>query len=216
MQLSLLVAVLAIVDTALSLAERWVSATVGEGLIFDMRSMVFRHVQRMPLAFFTRTQTGALITRLNNDVLGAQQAFTDTLSNVVSNFISVVHRARGDVLPVVADHAGRAHHCCRSSCCRPAGSVASCRRSPARLRLNAEMNTTMTERFNVSGALLVKLFGRPADQAALRGTGGPGARHRHHVGDVQPGVLRLADAHRLARHGHRATAGAALWPSTAR
>jgi ATP-binding cassette subfamily B protein len=83
-KLALIVAGLAVIDALLSLAQRWVSATVGEGLIFDLRSKVFRHVQRMPLAFFTRTQTGALITRLNNDVLGAQQAFTDTLSNVVS------------------------------------------------------------------------------------------------------------------------------------
>ena len=72
------------------LGIRWVSAKVGEGLIFDMRSQVFSHIQRMPLAFFTRTQTGALISRLNNDVIGAQQAFTDTLSSIVSNFISVV------------------------------------------------------------------------------------------------------------------------------
>ena len=165
-KLALLVAVLAIVDTALSLAERWVSATVGEGLIFDMRSLVFRHVQRMPLAFFTRTQTGALVTRLNNDVLGAQQAFTDTLSNVVSNFISVVIVLGAMfflswqitlvaliMLPVFvlpARWVGRK----LSSITREG------------YALNAEMNTTMTERFNVSGALLVKLFGRPEDEAA--------------------------------------------------
>ncbi len=157
---------LAIVDTALSLAERWVSATVGEGLIFDMRSKVFRHVQRMPLAFFTRTQTGALVTRLNNDVLGAQQAFTDTLSNVVSNFISVVIVLGAMfflswqitlvaliMLPVFvlpARWVGRK----LSSITREG------------YALNAEMNTTMTERFNVSGALLVKLFGRPDDESA--------------------------------------------------
>jgi ATP-binding cassette subfamily B protein len=165
-KLSLLIAVLAIVDTALSLAERWVSATVGEGLIFDMRSKVFRHVQRMPLAFFTRTQTGALVTRLNNDVLGAQQAFTDTLSNVVSNFISVVIVLGAMfflswqitlvaliMLPVFvlpARWVGRK----LSSITREG------------YALNAEMNTTMTERFNVSGALLVKLFGRPDDESA--------------------------------------------------
>ncbi len=80
---------LAIVDTGLSIGIRWVSAKVGEGLIFDMRSKVFEHIQKMPIAFFTRTQTGALISRLNNDVIGAQQAFTDTLSSVVSNLISV-------------------------------------------------------------------------------------------------------------------------------
>ena len=88
--LAFLVAGLAILDAALGLAERWVSAIVGEGLIFDMRARVFAHVQSMPIAFFTRTQTGALVTRLNNDVLGAQQAFTDILSSVISNFVSVV------------------------------------------------------------------------------------------------------------------------------
>ena len=88
--LALVAAVLAIVDTGLTIGIRWVSAKVGEGLIFDMRSQVFEHIQRMPLAFFTRTQTGALISRLNNDVIGAQQAFTDTLSSVVSNLISVI------------------------------------------------------------------------------------------------------------------------------
>ena len=80
---------MAFADTGLSIGIRWVSAKVGEGLIFDMRSKVFAHIQRMPIAFFTRTQTGALISRLNNDVIGAQQAFTDTLSSIVSNLISV-------------------------------------------------------------------------------------------------------------------------------
>ena len=80
---------LAMVDAGLSLWQRWVSARIGEGLIFDMRTKVFAHIQRMPIAFFTRTQTGALVTRLNNDVLGAQQAFTDTFSSVVSNVIGV-------------------------------------------------------------------------------------------------------------------------------
>ena len=83
-------AVLAIVDAGLVLTERRISAYIGESLIYDMRSKVFRHIQRMPLAFFTRTQTGALVSRLNNDVIGAQQAFTDLLSNVVGNFVTVV------------------------------------------------------------------------------------------------------------------------------
>ena len=87
--LAAVAAVLAVADTGLSIGIRWVSAKVGEGLIFDMRSKVFEHIQKMPIAFFTRTQTGALISRLNNDVIGAQQAFTDTLSSVVSNLISV-------------------------------------------------------------------------------------------------------------------------------
>lgn len=88
--LACLVAALAIVSAVLALIQRWYSARIGEGLIYEMRSQVFDHVQRMPLAFFTRTQTGALISRLNNDVLGAQQAFTGTLSSVVSNLVGVV------------------------------------------------------------------------------------------------------------------------------
>ena len=86
----LVVAVLAVVEAALGLMQRWFSARIGEGLIFDLRTEVFAHVQRMPVAFFTRTQTGALVSRLNNDVIGAQQAFTSTLSGVVSNMISLI------------------------------------------------------------------------------------------------------------------------------
>ena len=140
------------------------SAKVGEGLIFDMRSKVFEHIQRMPIAFFTRTQTGALISRLNNDVIGAQQAFTDTLSSVVSNLISVmlvlivmfflswqITLISLIILPVFVIPAKRVG-----------------RRLSVITResygLNAQMNTTMNERFNVSGALLVKLFGRPNEE----------------------------------------------------
>src|SRR4029079_4853074 len=88
-----LIAALAVIDAGLSLIQRWYSARIGEGLIFDMRTEVFDHVQTMPLAFFTRTQTGALVSRLNSDVLGAQQAFTSTLSGVVSNVVSLVFTA---------------------------------------------------------------------------------------------------------------------------
>ena len=87
-----------------------------------MRSKVFRHIQRMPLAFFTRTQTGALVSRLNNDVIGAQQAFTDLLSNVVGNLVTVVIVLGGHVLPELADHPGRARSCSPSSSSRPASS----------------------------------------------------------------------------------------------
>jgi ATP-binding cassette subfamily B protein len=87
--LALIVGALALFDAGLQLTERRISAYIGEGLIFDMRAKVFRHIQRMPLAFFTRTQTGALVSRLNNDVIGAQQAFTDLLSNVVGNLVTV-------------------------------------------------------------------------------------------------------------------------------
>jgi ATP-binding cassette subfamily B protein len=162
--LALLVAGLAVVDAGLSLAQRLVSARVGEGLIFDLRARVFGHVQRMPLAFFTRTQTGALVTRLNNDVLGAQQAFTDTLSSVVSNLITVsivlvtmlllnwqITLVALSLLPVFV---------------LPARWVGRRLQSITResYGLNAQMNTTMTERFNVSGALLVKLFGRQDEE----------------------------------------------------
>jgi ATP-binding cassette, subfamily B, bacterial len=159
--LALLVAALAIADAGLSLWQRWVSARIGEGLIFDMRSQVFGHIQDMPIAFFTRTQTGALVSRLNNDVLGAQQAFTDTFSSVVGNFIGVtvtlvamfvlsweITLVALVLLPVFllpARFVGR-----RLASITREGYV-----------LNAEMTTTMTERFNVSGALLVKLFGHP-------------------------------------------------------
>jgi ATP-binding cassette, subfamily B, bacterial len=165
--LAALVALLAIVDSAVSLGNRWFSARIGEGLIYDMRSKVFEHIQRMPIAFFTRTQTGALISRINNDVLGAQQAFTGTLSNVVSNLISVtlvlitmfylswqITLIALILLPLFIVPArlmsGRLQRITRES-----------------YVLNADMSTQMSERFNVAGALLVKLFGRPADEAGL-------------------------------------------------
>src|SRR5918993_3287525 len=88
--LALTVAGIAVVQAGLSLVQRWCSAPIGEGLVFDLRTQVFEHVQRMPLAFFSRTQTGALVSRLNTDVQGAQQAFTSTLSTVVSNIATVV------------------------------------------------------------------------------------------------------------------------------
>ena len=171
--LALLVAGLALFDAVLSLINRWYSARIGEGLIYDLRSQVYAHVQQMPIAFFTRTQTGALITRLNNDVLGAQQAFTGTLSNVVSNAIGVV-------LTLVAMVVLSWQITLLSLVLLPLF-VVPARLVGARLQeltresyaLNAEMNTTMTERFNVSGALLVKLFGRPdREERAFRDKAG--------------------------------------------
>jgi ATP-binding cassette subfamily B protein len=163
--LAVIVAMLAIADAFLSLGQRFVSARIGEGLIFDMRTKVFAHVQRMPLAFFTRTQTGALVTRLNNDVLGAQEAFTDILGTVVSNLISVA-------LVLVAMFILSWQLTLVSLILLPVF-VIPARWLGRRLQgitreayaLNAQMNTTMTERFNVSGALLVKLFGRPAEES---------------------------------------------------
>ena len=162
--LALLVAGLAFVDGGLSLAERYISSRVGEGLIYDMRTKVFAHVQRMPIAFFTRTQTGALVSRLNNDVTGAQEAFTDVLSTVVGNLISVAL-----VLVVMAFLSWQLTLVSLALLplfVLPARWLG--RRLQAITRekyeLQADMNTTMVERFNVSGALLVKLFGRPADE----------------------------------------------------
>jgi ATP-binding cassette subfamily B protein len=156
---------LALFDAMLSLTERRISAVIGEGLIFDMRSKVFRHIQSMPLAFFTRTQTGALISRLNNDVLGAQQAFTDLLSNVVGNLVTVlivlgamfylswqITLAALVLLPVFLIPARIVG--------RHLGSL-----TKEGYDLNSQMNMVMQERFNVGGAMLVKLLGRPQVEA---------------------------------------------------
>jgi ATP-binding cassette subfamily B protein len=160
-----LIALLAVVDGAISLGQRWYSSRIGEGLIFDLRSEVYDHVQRQPIAFFSRTQTGALVTRLNSDVIGAQSAFTNTLSSVSSNVLSV-----GIVLVVMFALSWQVT--LLSLVLLPLFVV------PARLlggrlrditresyQLDAAMGQQMTERFGVSGALLVKLFGRPADDA---------------------------------------------------
>ena len=161
----LMYAGLVLFDGVLSLANRWYSSRIGEGLIFDLRTQVFDHVQHMPIAFFTRTQTGALVSRLNNDVIGAQQAFTSTLSGVVSNVILLVA-----TLSVMLSLSWQIT--CLALVLVPVFIVPA-RRVGTRLQaitregmaLNASMNTTMTERFNVAGALLVKLFGRPDDEA---------------------------------------------------
>ena len=160
-RLALLVAGLAVASAALTLAERWFSARIGEGLIYDLRTEVFSHVQRQPIAFFTRTQTGSLVSRLNTDVIGAQQAFTSVLSSVVSNAVTLVlivaamlalswqlTLAALALVPLFLVPA-------RIMGGRLAGLTAT------QMNLNAELGSRMTERFNVAGALLVKLFGRP-------------------------------------------------------
>ena len=163
-KIALAIALLAIVDSGLSLVQRWYSSRIGEGLIFDLRTRVFNHVQRMPVAFFTRTQTGALISRLNNDVIGAQQAFTSTLSGIVSNVISLVLTA--GVMLTLSWPITVLSLVLVPVFVIPARVVG--RRLQAITResyqLNASMNTTMTERFNVAGAILVKLFGRPEQE----------------------------------------------------
>ncbi len=157
---------LAVAGAAISLTQRWFSARIGEGLIFDLRTAVFDHVQRQPVAFFTRTQTGSLVSRLNSDVIGAQQAFTSTLSNVVGSaatltatlaamfFLSWQITAMALVLLPLFLLPAR----------RLAPKLSAITRE--RYQVDAAMGQTMTERFNVSGALLVKLFGRPEEESA--------------------------------------------------
>ena len=165
--LASITAILAVVSAGLSLIERRISSVIGEGLIFDMRARVFEHIQKMPIAFFSRTQTGALISRLNSDVVGAQQAFTDVLSNVVGNFILAtiiivtmlflnwqITLVALILLPVFLIPARRVG--------KRLGTM-----FQRGMNLNTEMNMVMSERFNVAGAMLVKLFGRPADEVAF-------------------------------------------------
>jgi len=160
------IAGLAVLDALLSLATRWYSSRIGEGLIFDMRTRVFQHVQQMSLAFFTRTQTGALVSRLNNDVIGAQQAFTSTLSGVVSNVIGLVLTAA--VMFTLSWQVTTLSLILLPIFVLPARWFGRKLQAMTResYQLNASMNTTTTERFNVSGALLVILFGRPEVEAA--------------------------------------------------
>ena len=155
-----LVVTAAVVDAALSIVQRWYSARIGEGLIYDLRVALFDKVQRMPIAFFTRTQTGNVISRLNNDVIGAQSAVTSTLGSVVSNIVVLATTLIAMislewrltllslvVLPLFIIPAKRVGRRLQAI-------------SRQNMEFNAQMNTQMSERFNVSGALLVKLFGR--------------------------------------------------------
>ena len=184
-RLAILIALIALLDAVVGVAERWQSSKIGEGLILDLRRAVFGHVQRMPVAFFTRTRTGALVSRLNNDVIGAQRAFTWTLSGVVSNLIALVLTLAVMLAAVVADHAARRSSCCPSSWCRPGGwarRLAHLEREAA--DHNSAMTTQMTERFSAPGATLVKLFGRPArEEAEFDGPGRAGGRDRRAHGD---------------------------------
>ncbi|MGW4353951.1 ABC transporter ATP-binding protein [Nocardia sp. NPDC004582] len=164
--LAVIIAVVAVLDAGLGLVIRWLSARIGEGLIFDLRTAVFDHVQKMPIAFFTRTRTGALVSRLNNDVIGAQRAFSTTLSGVVTNVVTlaltlaVMLRLSWQItllalvlLPVFVLPARRMGE-----------RLAGIQREAA--GLDAAMSTQMTERFSAPGATLVKLFGRPRQESA--------------------------------------------------
>lgn len=164
-RLALLIALIAVAEAALGILGRRLSATLGEGLIVDLRTAVFDHVQRMPVAFFTRTRTGALVSRLNNDVIGAQRAFSNTLSGVVSNLVTLVLTLAVmltlswqitllalALLPVFVVPARRM-----------GSRMARMQREAA--TLNASMGTRMTERFSAPGATLIKLFGRPEEES---------------------------------------------------
>ncbi|KGN38740.1 ABC transporter ATP-binding protein [Knoellia subterranea] len=160
-RLSLLVAALAVVSAIVTLVSRWLSARIGEGLIVDLRTQVFSHVLRQPIAFFTRAQTGALVSRLNNDVIGAQQAFTSVLSSVVSNGVSLVLIV-GAML-VLSWQLTLASLLLVPLFLLPARAMGGRLAAMAhdQMGLNAELGTRMTERFNVAGALLVKIYGSP-------------------------------------------------------
>src|SRR5262245_51826843 len=163
--LAVAIAAVAILDAALGLAERWQSARIGEGLIYDLRRAVFEHVQRMPVAFFTRTRTGALVSRLNNDVMGAQRAFTSTLSGLVTNVIQLA-LSLGVMLTLSWQVTGLALVLLPLFVLparRMGKRMADLQRESA--TLNAAMTTQMTERFSAPGATLVKLFGRPRAEA---------------------------------------------------
>jgi ABC-type multidrug transport system fused ATPase/permease subunit len=164
--LAVIIALVALLDAVVGIAERWQSAKIGEGLILDLRRAVFGHVQRMPVAFFTRTRTGALVSRLNNDVIGAQRAFTWTLSGVVSNLITL--------LLTLAVMLGLSWQITGLALLLLPIFVLPARRMGSRLAHlereaadhNSAMTTQMTERFSAPGATLVKLFGRPAREEA--------------------------------------------------
>ncbi|ASU81466.1 ABC transporter [Nocardiopsis gilva YIM 90087] len=165
-RLALLIALIALAEAGVGLVTRYLSASIGESVIVDLRTAVYDHVQRMPIAFFTRTRTGALVSRLNNDVIGAQRAFSDILSNVVGNIVTLtlalavmlslswqITLISLVLLPVFVLPARRM-----------GGKLARLEREAA--NHDAAMGTQMTERFSAAGATLVKLFGRPADESA--------------------------------------------------
>ena len=163
-KLALLVGLLAVVDAGFNIFGRWYSARIGEGLIYDLRSQVFAHIQRQSIAFFTRTQTGALISRINSDVMGAQQAFTGTLSGVVSNVVSLVMVVT--TMLILSWQITLVSLLLLPLFLLPTKWVGKRIQALTRdaFNLNATMSSTMTERFNVSGALLVNLYGKPAKE----------------------------------------------------
>ena len=161
-RLAIYVGLLAVADAAMSMLGRYFSSRIGEGLIYDLRSLVFGHVQRQSIAFFTRTQTGALISRINSDVMGAQQAFTATLSGLVSNVVSLV--LVGVTMMILSWQITIFSLLLLPAFLIPTKWVGRKLQELTRdsFNTNAEMSSTMTERFNVSGAMLVSLYGEPS------------------------------------------------------
>ena len=164
--LAVIIALIAVAEAVLGVFSRWLSARIGEGIILDLRRAVFGHVQRMPVAFFTRTRTGALVSRLDNDVIGAQRAFSDTLSGVVSNTVALL--LTGAVMASISWQVTLLSLVMLPVFVLPARRMG--RRLAAMTREaadhNSAMTTQMTERFSAPGATLVKLFGRPDHEAA--------------------------------------------------
>ncbi|MBM7822937.1 ABC transporter ATP-binding protein [Kocuria palustris] len=164
-RLALLIALIAVLDAGFGILNRWLSATIGEGLILDLRTAVYDHVQTLPVAFFTRTRTGALISRLNNDVLGAQRAFSNTLSGVVSNLVSLILTV--GVMVSISWQVTLLSVLLLPIFLIPArlmgGRLARLQREAA--QHNASMSTQMTERFSAGGATLIKLFGKPQSES---------------------------------------------------
>ena len=163
--LAAVIAVVALAEAATSLLTRWLSSTIGEGLILDLRTAVFDHVQRMPVAFFTRTRTGALVSRLGNDVLGAQRAFSDTLSGVVANVVTLTLTLA--VMLSISWQITLLSLVLMPLFIVPARRIGATMAHLSREAAahNATMNTQMTERFSAPGATLVKLFGSPATES---------------------------------------------------
>jgi ATP-binding cassette subfamily B protein len=163
-RLALMVGALAVADALMSMIGRWYSSQIGEGLIYDLRTLVFAHVQKQSIAFFTRTQTGALISRINSDVIGAQQAFTASLSGVVSNVVSLV--LVGATMLILSWQITLVALILLPMFLIPTKWVGRKLQSLTResFNLNAQMSSTMTERFNVSGAMLVTLYGQPSQE----------------------------------------------------
>jgi ATP-binding cassette, subfamily B, bacterial len=186
------VAAVAVLDAFLGVVNRWYSSRIGEGLIYDLRTQVFDHVQRQPLAFFTRAQTGSLVSRLDGDVVGAQQAIVGTLSSVLSNVLSVivilitlfylswqVSVIALIMIPLFIYPARRIGRRLQ-------------RLSRESMQLNAEMGSTMTERFNVAGAMLSKLYGRPREESRLFATNAHKVREIGVTRDMYGSVFMIA------------------------